>query len=48
MKSTKLLVTREKIYLTKELESLVPVETETNLNLKIATQVGKQKATATQ
>ena len=38
MKSAKLLVTRETIYLTKELRSFVPVDIETNVNLKIATQ----------
>ena len=38
MKSAKLLVKRETIYLTKELRSFVPVDIETNVNLKIATQ----------
>ena len=38
MKSTKLLVTRETIYETKELKSLVHVDTEININLKIVTQ----------
>ena len=38
MKNTKLLVTRETIYQTKELKSVVPVDTKTNINLKIATQ----------
>ena len=38
MKSTKLLVTKQTIYQTKEPKYLVPVDTETNINLKIATQ----------
>ena len=38
MKSAKLLVTKQTIYQTKEPKYLVPVDTETNRNLKIATQ----------
>ena len=38
MKSTKLLVTKETIYELKEPKYLVPVDTERNINLKIATQ----------
>ena len=38
MKSTKLLVTKETIYEIKEPKYLVPVDTERNINLKIATQ----------
>ena len=38
MKSTKLLVTKETIYEIKEPKYLVPVDTEGNINLKIATQ----------
>ena len=38
MKSTILLVTKQTIYLTKEPTYLVPVDTETNINLKIATE----------
>ena len=38
MKSAKLLVTKQTIYQIKEPKYLVPVDTETNRNLKIATQ----------
>ena len=38
MKSAKLLVKKKTIYQTKEPKYLVPVDTETNINLKIATQ----------
>ena len=36
MKSAKLLVKKKTIYQTKEPKYLVPVDTETNINLKIA------------
>ena len=38
MKSKKFLVTKGTIYYAKEQKSLVPVDTETNVTLKIATQ----------
>ena len=38
MKSTKFVVTRERIYLTKELKCLVPVDAEIDINLKITSQ----------
>ena len=38
MKSTRLVVAKETIYYIKEPKYLVPVDTETNINLKIATQ----------